>query len=100
MMADTIMPPVHPGRDPADRVLEPLRVNQYQLAYAVEMPAGRINQIVHGRRRISADRALRLALYFGTEWFWMNLQTRYGLKVGKDRLGSALDGIQPLSAAS
>src|SRR5258707_3641521 len=76
MMADTIMPPVHPGRDPADRVLEPLRVNQSQLANGVEMPAGRINQIVHGRRRISADRALRLALYFGTEWFWMNLQTR------------------------
>ena len=65
------------------------------------MPARRINEIVHGQRRISADTALRLARYFGTsERFWMNLQARYDLEVEKDRLGSALDEIRPLSAAS
>jgi antitoxin HigA-1 len=59
------------------------------------------NCAVHGQRRISADTALRLARYFGTsERFWMNLQARYDLEVEKDRLGAALDGIRPLSAAS
>jgi addiction module HigA family antidote len=57
-------------------------------------------QIVHGQRRISADTALRLARYFGTsERFWINLQARYDLEAEKDRLGAALDDIQPLSAA-
>jgi addiction module HigA family antidote len=53
-MADTIMPPVHPGEILLTEFLEPLRVSQYQLAKAVDMPARQINQIVHGRRRISA----------------------------------------------
>ena len=75
-------------------------MSQYQLAKAVGVPARRINEIVHGQRRISADTALRLARYFGTsERFWVNLQARYDLEVEKDRLGGALDDIQPLSAA-
>ncbi|MGD0605923.1 MAG: HigA family addiction module antitoxin [Streptosporangiaceae bacterium] len=101
MAADTIMPPVHPGEILLVEFLEPLDVSQYQLAKAVDVPARRINEIVHGQRRISADTALRLARYFGTsERFWMNLQARYDLEVEKDRLGAALDDIQPLSAAS
>ena len=65
------------------------------------MPARRINEIVHGQRRVSADTALRLARFFGTsERFWINLQARYDLEVEKDRLGDALEGIRPLSAAS
>jgi addiction module HigA family antidote len=101
MVTDTIMPPVHPGEILLTEFLEPLGVSQYQLAKAVEVPARRINEIVHGQRRISADTALRLARYFGTsERFWMNLQARYDLEVEKDRLGTALDEIQPLSAAS
>jgi len=76
-------------------------VSQYQLARAVGVPARWINEIVHGQRRISADTALRLARYFGTsERFWMNLQARYDLEVERDRLGTALDDIQPLNAAS
>jgi addiction module HigA family antidote len=76
-------------------------VSQYQLAKAVDVPARRILEIVHGQRRISADTALRLARYFGTsERFWMNLQARYDLEIEKDRLGVTLDEIQPLSAAS
>jgi plasmid maintenance system antidote protein VapI len=62
-------------------------------------PARRINEIVHGQRRISADTALRLARFFGTsERFWINLRARYDLEAEKDRLGDTLDGIRPLGA--
>jgi antitoxin HigA-1 len=99
--AETVMAPVHPGEILLEEFLRPLGVSQYQLARAVGVPARRINEIVHGQRRISADTALRLARYFGnSERFWMNLQTRYDLEVEKDRLGTALDDIQPLSAVS
>ncbi len=95
------MPPVHPGEILLTEFLEPLGVSQYRLAKAVDVPARRINEIVHGQRRSSADTALRLYRYFGTsERFWMNLQARYDLEVEKDRPGTALDEIQPLSAAS
>jgi addiction module HigA family antidote len=98
--AETVMAPVHPGEILLEEFLRPLGVSQYQLAKAVSVPARRINEIVHGQRRISADTALRLARYFGTsERFWINLQARYDLEVEKDRLGAALDDIQPLSAA-
>ena len=101
MTAETVMAPVHPGEILLEEFLQPLGVSQYQLAKAVDVPARRINEIVHGQRRISADTALRLARYFGTsERFWMNLQARYDLEVEKDKLGGALDDIQPLSAAS
>jgi antitoxin HigA-1 len=67
---------------------------------AIGVPPRRINEIVHGTRRISADTALRLARYFGTsERFWINLQARYDLEVERDRLGAALDQIQPLASA-
>jgi addiction module HigA family antidote len=80
---------------------QPLSVSQYRLAKAIDVPARRINEIVHGQRRITADTALRLSRYFGTsERFWLNLQARYDLETEKDRLGGALDGIRPLSAAS
>jgi len=97
--AETVMAPVHPGEILLEEFLGPLGVSQYRLAKAVSVPARRINEIVHGQRRISADTALRLARYFGTsERFWINLQARYDLEVEKDRLGAALDDIQPLSA--
>jgi addiction module HigA family antidote len=97
----TVMPPVHPGEILLEEFLKPLEVSQYQLAKEISVPARRINEIVHGQRRVSADTALRLARYFGTsERFWMNLQIRYDLEIEKDRLGDALDEIHPLSAAS
>ena len=100
MTTETVMAPVHPGEILLEEFLEPLGVSQYQLAKAVSVPARRINEIVHGQRRISADTALRLARYFGTsERFWINLQARYDLEVEKDGLGAALDDIHPLSAA-
>jgi addiction module HigA family antidote len=98
---DTVMPPVHPGEILQEEFLAPLGVSQYQLAKAVNVPARRINEIVHGQRRITADTALRLSRYFGTsERFWLNLQGRYDLETEKDRLGAALEDIRPLSAAS
>jgi len=98
---DTVMPPVHPGEILQEEFLAPLGVSQYQLAKAVDVPARRINEIVHGTRRITADTALRLSRYFGTsERFWLNLQARYDLEIEKDRLGAALEDIRPLSAAS
>jgi len=101
METDAVMPPVHPGEILLEEFLKPLEVSQYQLAKEISVPARRVNEIVHGQRRISADTALRLARYFGTsERFWMNLQTRYDLEIEKDRLGQALDEIHPLSAAS
>ena len=101
MAEDTVMPPVHPGEILQEEFLAPLGVSQYRLAKAVDVPARRINEIIHGQRRITADTALRLSRYFGTsERFWLNLQARYDLEIEKDRLGDELDDIRPLSAAS
>ena len=93
------MPPVHPGEILLEEFLHPLDVSQYQLAKELGIPARRINEIVHGQRRISVDTALRLARYLGISGrFWMNLQTRYDLEIEKDRLGTVLDEIHRLSA--
>jgi antitoxin HigA-1 len=101
MATDTVMAPAHPGEILLEEFLKPLAVSQYQLAKEIGVPARRINEIVHGQRRISADTALRLARFFGTsERFWINLQSRYDLEIEKDRLGDALDGIRPLTVAS
>ncbi len=89
MAENTVMPPVHPGEILLEEFLTPLGVSQYQLAKAVGVPARRINEIMHGQRRITADTALRLSRYFGTsERFWLNLQSRYDLETEKDRLGA------------
>ncbi len=83
--------PVHPGEVLAEDFLEPLGLTQYRLAKSLTVPPRRINEIVHGKRAISADTALRLARFFGTsERFWLNLQTSYDLEVERDRLGDRL----------
>ncbi len=80
--------------------LEPLEVTQHRLAVSIGVPPRRINEIIHGKRRITTNTALRLARYFGTsERFWLNLQDRYDIEVERDRLGPALDEIQPLAVA-
>jgi addiction module HigA family antidote len=93
---------VHPGEILLAEFLEPMGISQYRLAKDLKVPARRINEIVHGKRAISADTALRLSRYFGmTESFWMNLQARYDLEAEKDRLGGRLDAeVQPIRAAS
>lgn len=86
------MPPVRPGEILVEEFLKPLGISQYRLAKGIHVPPRRINEIVHGMRSITADTALRLAMYFATTpSFWMNLQGRYDLEVEKDRLGRRLE---------
>ena len=91
-MSATVMSPIHPGALLLEEFLEPLGLSQYRLAKDISVPPRRINEIVHGKRAISADTALRLARYFGTtDRFWLNLQSRYDLELEKDRLGERLE---------
>ncbi len=94
--------PIHPGEVLLADFLEPMGVSQYRLAQDVSVPPRRINEIVLGKRSISADTALRLARYFGTsERFWLNLQSRFDLEVERDRLGDRLrKEVAVLRAAS
>ena len=86
------LPPIHPGEILLEEFLKPLGVTQYRLARDIGVHPRRINEIVHGKRAVTADTALRLSRYFGTsERFWLNLQTHYDLDVEKDRLGDRLD---------
>ena len=91
-MAPSKIAPIHPGEILLEEFLQPLNVSQYRLAKDISVPARRINEIVHGKRSITADTALRLARYFETtDRFWINLQTRYDLEIEKDRLGEKLE---------
>ncbi len=96
----TIIAPVHPGEILFEEFLQPLGVTQHRVAVSIGVPPRRINEIVHGKRRITADTALRLARYFGTsDRFWLNLQTRYDLETERDNIGETLDQISPLRTA-
>ena len=97
-----VLDPIHPGEILLEEFLEPMGITQYRLAKDISVTPRRINEIVHGRRSITADTALRLARYFGTsERFWMNLQARYDLEVEKERLASRLaTEVQERRAAS
>lgn len=91
-MAKKMMDPIHPGEILMEDFLEPLGISQYRLAKGISVPPRRINEIVHGKRSITADTALRLSRFFGTtERFWLNLQVRYDLEVEKDRLEDVLE---------
>ena len=98
----TKLPPTHPGEILLEEFLKPLEISQYRLAKDISVPPRRINEIVLGKRSISADTALRLARYFGTtDRFWLNLQSRYDLELEKDRLGSRLaDEVEVFRKAS
>jgi addiction module HigA family antidote len=91
-MEDTTTEPIHPGLILLEEFLEPFGISQYRLAKSISVPPRRINEIVHGKRAITADTALRLARFFGTtERFWLNLQVRYDLEVEKGRLSGILE---------
>jgi len=90
-MSISRMPPIKPGEVLLEEFLKPMGISQYRLAKDISVPPRRINEIVHGKRAITANTALRLSQYFGTsERFWMNLQTRYDLEIEKDRLSDRL----------
>lgn len=100
MTTSATMPPIHPGEILQEEYLDPLSVSQYRLAQAIDVSPRRINEIVHGKRGISADTALRLARYFATsERFWLNLQNRYDIEIERDRLSAILDEITPFKSA-
>lgn len=85
------MAPIHPGEILLEEFLNPMGISQYRLAKETSMPPRRVNEIVQGKRSITANTALRLARYFGTtDRFWLNLQARYDLEIEKDRLGTRL----------
>ncbi len=86
------IPPIHPGEILAEEFLKPMHVSQYRLAKDISVDPRRINEIVMGKRSITADTALRLSRFFGTtDGFWLNLQTRYDLEVQRENLGNRLN---------
>ncbi|TFB17522.1 addiction module antidote protein, HigA family [Microbacterium sp. 3H14] len=94
------IPPIHPGEVLMEDFIKGFEITQNKLAVAIGVPPRRINEIVHGKRGISADTALRLARYFGVSaQFWLNLQTRYELDLAEDRAAEQIAAITPLQAA-
>ena len=91
MISEERLQPIHPGEVLSQEFLLPLGLSQNQLALAIRVPARRINEIVHGKRRITADTALRLARFFSmSPQFWLGLQTDYDLDVAEDAVGERL----------
>lgn len=90
---------IHPGEVLLEDFLKPMRVSQYALAKAVGVPPRRINEIVHGQRKVTADTDLRLCRFFGlSEGYWLRGQARYDIEIAKDALGAELDKIQQYRA--
>ena len=86
------LPPIHPGEMLQEEFLEPMGISQYRLAKGLKVSARRINEIVQGKRSITADTALRLGRFFGTTaQFWLNLQSHFDLETELDRLGDTLE---------
>jgi addiction module HigA family antidote len=96
------LPPIHPGETLSEDFLGPLGVSQSRLARDISVPARRVNEICRGKRAITADTALRLAMFFGTSAeFWLNLQGRYDLQVAAERTARSLKRIvRPLKRAA
>ncbi len=91
-MNEDKLDPIHPGEILLEEFLKPMGISQYRLAKDISVPPRRINEIVHGKRGVSANTALRLERYFGlSEGFWLRLQGRYDLEVEKDRLAERLE---------
>ena len=91
--------PIHPGEVLLEEFLRPLGISQYRVAQVIGVPPRRINEIVHGKRAISPDTALRLSRALGTsDRFWMNLQTHYDLDLQLEAHSEELDKISSLVA--
>lgn len=95
-----LIEPIHPGEILMEDFIEGFGITQNRLAVAIGVPPRRINEIVHGKRGITADTAVRLARYFGTsEEFWMNLQSNYELRLKRRALRDTIAAITPLKVA-
>ncbi|AKS23111.1 MAG: Plasmid maintenance system antidote protein, XRE family [Leptospirillum sp. Group II 'C75'] len=92
-------PPIHPGEILLEEFLKPMNLSQYRLAKDIHVPPRRINEIVKGKRAITADTALRLSRFFGmSEGFWLDLQSDYDLEKTRENLHEEMGRIKPLSA--
>ena len=100
-MSDEKLAPVHPGEVLLEEFLKPMELSQNRLAIAIGVPARRINEIVLGKRRVSADTALRLGRYFEmSPQFWLGLQMDYDLDIEEDKLGARLEReVRPYAMA-
>src|SRR5690625_2967802 len=95
-----LIEPIHPGEVLMEDFIEGFGITQNKLAVSIGVPPRRINEIVHGKRGITADTALRLGKLFGTTaQFWLNLQTLYDLDLAEDRAAEQIDAIVPLQSA-
>ena len=91
-LTTTKIAPIHPGEVLMEDFIEGFEITQHKLAVAIDVPPRRINEIVHGKRGITADTAMQLSRYFGTTpGFWMNLQMRYELDRAEDALGGCAE---------
>lgn len=98
LLTTTKLAPIHPGEVLMEDFIKGYGITQYKLAVAIGVPPRRINEIVHGKRGITADTAMRLSRYFGTTaGFWMNLQMRYELDRAEDTMGDTLSGLSVVS---
>ena len=89
---------IHPGEILKEEFMKPLSLTAYRLAKDLHVPAPRMNDIVRGKRAISADTAIRLGIYFGLPaQFWMNLQSEYDLRLAK--VGPGITKVTPRKAA-
>ncbi|MGK4217083.1 HigA family addiction module antitoxin [Kocuria marina] len=99
-MTDKLYAPIHPGEVLMEDFIEGFGITQHKLAVSIAVPPRRINEIVHGKRAITADTALRLGRYFGVEpQFWLNLQSRYELELAESRVADEVAEIKPLQVA-
>lgn len=92
--------PIHPGEVLMEDFIKGFGITQNKLAVSINVPPRRINEIVHGKRAITADTALRLGRYFGIDpQFWLNLQSHYELELAENRAGAQIAAITPLEVA-
>lgn len=99
-MTEKLYDPIHPGEILMEDFITGFGITQHKLAVSIGVPPRRINEIVHGKRAITADTALRLGKYFGVEpQFWMNLQSQYDLELASEKAGDQLRLIEPLEVA-
>lgn len=99
-MTEKLYAPIRPGEVLMEDFIEGFGITQHKLAVSIGVPPRRINEIVHGKRAITADTALRLGRYFGVEpQFWLNLQSRYELELAQERVADQITKIKPLEVA-
>ena len=99
-MSEKVYPPIHPGEVLMEDFIEGFGITQNKVAVSIGVPPRRINEIVHGKRAVTADTALRLGKFFGTSaQFWLNLQTQHDLDLAEDRVAEQIELISPLQTA-